>query len=233
MNELRCPIELRADDSGQSPGRLVGTLLTYGERASDRPELFEPNSLVWADRGIVINRQHVRSSPVLRAVPEVRGLTVVVDTPLPDTTAGREAAQEILGGLFTGMSIEFKAQRQRFENGIRCISSAMLLAAALVDSPSFANSLVEIRGAYLAEVLTNLIGDQDQDKVIQAMAASAGITVSTVRQILAGEVDVPPLNRLQSFAEVLGIPVQRLLEAVLKDGGSPSIYGERRRRLWL
>ena len=24
-----------------SPGRLTGTLLTYGERANDRPELFE------------------------------------------------------------------------------------------------------------------------------------------------------------------------------------------------
>ena len=38
MTELRCAVELRADDSRQSPGRIVGTLLTYGQRASDRPE---------------------------------------------------------------------------------------------------------------------------------------------------------------------------------------------------
>ena len=39
--EIRCKVELREDDTLASPGRLTGTLLTYGERASDRPELFE------------------------------------------------------------------------------------------------------------------------------------------------------------------------------------------------
>ena len=124
MNEIRCPIELRADDSGQSPGRLFGTLLTYGERASDRPEVFETNSLSWAEDGIVINRQHARNWPVLRAVPEVRGLMVVVDVPIPNTTAGRDAAQEIRDGLFKGLSVEFKAVRQSFEGGLRRISSS-------------------------------------------------------------------------------------------------------------
>ena len=158
MNEIRCPIELRADDSGQSPGRLFGTLLTYGERASDRPELFEANSLSWAEDGIVINRQHARNWPVLRAVPEVRGLAVMVDTPLPDTMAGRDSAQEIRDGLFKGLSVEFKAVRQRFEGGLRRISSARLTAAALVDSPSYRGSVVEIRGEALAAVLDDAIG---------------------------------------------------------------------------
>ena len=57
--EIRCSIELRADASRESPGRIVGTLLTYGERASDRPELFEQGSLQWDEKtGIVLNRQH-------------------------------------------------------------------------------------------------------------------------------------------------------------------------------
>ena len=125
MNEIRCGIELRADDSGKSPGRLFGTLLTYEERASDRPEIFETNSLVWADDGIVINRQHARNWPVLRAVPEVRGLAVMIDCPLPDTIAGRDAASEIRDGLLKGLSVEFKAIRQRFVSGLRRISDAM------------------------------------------------------------------------------------------------------------
>ena len=45
--ELRCKIEYRADDSRQSPGRIVGTLMTYGERAADRPEVFAADSLRW------------------------------------------------------------------------------------------------------------------------------------------------------------------------------------------
>ena len=41
MNEIRCRVEMRADDSMASPGRLTGVLMTYGQRAGDRAELFE------------------------------------------------------------------------------------------------------------------------------------------------------------------------------------------------
>ena len=47
--ELRCAIELRQDDSRRSPGRIVGTLLTYGQRASDRPEVFADGALSWPE----------------------------------------------------------------------------------------------------------------------------------------------------------------------------------------
>ncbi len=30
MDELRCALEWRADDSRQSPGRLIGRLIEYG-----------------------------------------------------------------------------------------------------------------------------------------------------------------------------------------------------------
>ena len=42
MDELRCSIEIRADDTNESPGRIVGTLLAFGEKARDRPEVFVP-----------------------------------------------------------------------------------------------------------------------------------------------------------------------------------------------
>ena len=101
MDEIRCAVELRADDSRQSPGRLYGVLVTYGERASDRPEIFEADSLSWPESGVILNRQHERTSPVMRVVPELRGDSVVVDAPLPDTQAGRDTATEIRQGLFT------------------------------------------------------------------------------------------------------------------------------------
>ena len=173
-----------------------------------------------------------RNWPVLRAVPEVRGLAVMVDTPLPDTMAGRDSAQEIRDGLFKGLSVEFKAVRQRFEGGLRRISSARLTAAALVDSPSYRGSVVEIRGEALAAVLDDAIGDDDPARIVGDMASAAGISTSTVRKILVGATSLPPRSRLIDFAEVLGIPARRLFEAAILDGGNPDEY-RTRRRVWV
>ena len=45
-DELRCSIEIREDETRQSPGRLAGVLLT---RASDRAEVFEDGALRWPE----------------------------------------------------------------------------------------------------------------------------------------------------------------------------------------
>ena len=145
MDEIRCSIEIRADDSRESPGRITGTLITYGQRASDRPELFEAGSLQWPDTGIILNRQHSRTAPVMRVIPQVVDGAVVIDAALPDTSAGRDTATEIRQGLFTGLSVEFRSISQRFEGGLRKIAKAALSAAAIVDSPSYAGSAVEVR----------------------------------------------------------------------------------------
>ena len=71
MDEIRfCSIEIRADQSRQSAGRLVGVLMPYGTEARDRREIFEAGSLTWSDpKGIVINRMHQRASPIMRVIP--------------------------------------------------------------------------------------------------------------------------------------------------------------------
>lgn len=145
MNEIRCAVEVREDASRQSPGRLVGTLLTYGERASDRPEVFEAGSLSWPRGGVVLRRQHQRGAPIMRVEPELRDGALVIDAALPDTQAGRDAAAEIRSGLFRGLSVEFRASRQRFAAGVRRIMGAALTGAGLVDTPSYAGSGVEVR----------------------------------------------------------------------------------------
>ena len=106
-----------------------------------------------------------------------------------------------------------------------------LTSAALVDSPSYKNSLVEIRGANLAEALEASFGDRDRATLIERMAMSSGIKPGTVEQILMGEIDLPPRQRLESFSMVLGVPISRLVDAVIQDGGKPEEY--RRRRIWL
>ena len=145
MDEIRCSIEVREAEG--KPARLVGTLLPFNEQARDRPELFEPGSLTWAEGGIVLNRQHTRSAPILRFVPVESEGRLMVDAPIPDTAAGRDALAELTGPqpLFKGLSIEFRAVRQTIVGGVRRISEAVLLGAGLVDVGSYAGATVEAR----------------------------------------------------------------------------------------
>ena len=143
-DEIRCSIELRADETRQGPGRLVGRILRYGERALDRSELFEPGALSWPADGVILNRQHVRTLPIMRVVPIERDGELRIDQPIPDTLAGRDAATEIRSGLLRGLSISFQAARQSFAGGVRRIQSAAMTAVGLVDSPSY-DAPVEVR----------------------------------------------------------------------------------------
>ena len=144
MDEIRMSVEVREDEARLGPGRLYGVVMVYNKRASDRPELFERGSLSWPESGIVLNRQHSRKSPIMRVTPVVEGDEVRIDAALPDTSAGRDAAAEIRSGLFSGLSVEFKAVKQSVSGGIRRISSAVLGGVGLVDSPSYGTS-VEVR----------------------------------------------------------------------------------------
>ena len=130
-------VELRfaEDESRQSPGILTGTLMTYETRASDRPEMFEQDSLEWAADGIVIYEQHNPHAPIVRAIPFVEGREVKINAPFPNTTRGRDAAENLREGVLKGMSVEFKAIQQSFKTGVRSISKAMLRGAGLVVQP--------------------------------------------------------------------------------------------------
>ena len=145
MDEIRLAIEVRADEDRLGPGRLFGVLMPYGKRASDRPELFEGGSLEWPESGVLLRRQHDRQQPILRFTPvEVDG-RLTIDEQIPDTTAGRDAAAEIRGGIFKGLSVEFRSLKETVSGGIRRISRAVLTGAGLVDFPSYSAASVEVR----------------------------------------------------------------------------------------
>lgn len=135
--EIRCAIEIRADDSRQSPGRLYGVLLRYGERAKDRAERFAANALSWPDDGVVLNLQHRRDKALARVVPEVRDGAIIIDTPMPDTQRGRDALTLVREGVLRGLSVEFKALEDQWTGGVREIRRAVLRGAALVDDGSY------------------------------------------------------------------------------------------------
>ena len=139
--EVRC----LEDETRSSVGRLVGTLVTYGTRAADRPEMFTRGALAWQPRGIIIDEEHNTLAPILRASPYLEGLALKIDQKVPDTQRGRDAVTNVREGVFTGLSVAFKAIKQEYRDGLRIISQAYLGRAALVTDPAYAGSLVEVR----------------------------------------------------------------------------------------
>ena len=140
-------VECRVDDERRGPGRLVGTLLRYGEVSPERRERFAPGALRWPAGGVVLREMHTRAAPILRVEPELRGAELVIDAVLPDTARGRDAATSIRNGTLRGLSVEFRAERDRYlADGVRLVESAVLVGCGLVDEPSYRGSTVEVRG---------------------------------------------------------------------------------------
>ena len=146
MNTLEMEVRFAEDETRQSPGRLTGVLLTYNVKASDRAELFEPDSLSWPSDGILVRRMHERSKPIVRATPYVvDGDEVRLDAALPNSTAGRDCAEELRSGILRGLSIEFTSVKETRRNGMRVIQKAILGGAGLVDVPAYSSARAELR----------------------------------------------------------------------------------------
>ena len=143
MDEIRCSIKI--EDRAEGQPRLVGTLMSYGERARDRAETFLPGSLKWDESGIILNRQHSRKNPILKFTPTESEGRVLIDVELPSTVAGLDALAEVRSGLFGSLSIEFKSIKESFVGGCRRISEALLTGAALCDAGAYSGSVVEAR----------------------------------------------------------------------------------------
>ena len=147
MENLLCEVRFAEDETRQSPGRMVGILATLHSLASDRNEMFMDGALYFPRDGkIVINEMHNRQAPILKATPELVGAELRINEPFPDTQRGRDAATLVQNGTLTGLSVEMYVERAtRARNGIREIRRAYCPRAGLVDVPSYADSLVEVR----------------------------------------------------------------------------------------
>ena len=137
--ETRAGCEIRV--SGRT---LAGPVMRYGEVASDRRERFEAGAFAPVP-DVPLNLQHDRSTVVLEA-----GDFELTDSPaaleiravLPESSA---ALSLVKRGALSGFSIEFHAQRERRESGLRVIDAAQLVGIALVDVPSYPGSRAELR----------------------------------------------------------------------------------------
>ena len=145
---LYAAIEYVADDTRESPGRISGVLVTYGEQAKDRPDVYEQDSLTWPERGVVLNESHDRTQLIKRFTPYQDGAALRVDFPLPATQRGRDAATMVRDGTLTGLSMEVARESivATYRAGIRHITRGTLVAAALVDEAAFLGSVVDVHG---------------------------------------------------------------------------------------
>ena len=138
-------IRIEADPNRGGPGILAGVLMPYGERAADRPEMFEAGALHWPADGVLLRAMHKRENPIARFTPEASESEVRASIELPDTTAGRDAAANVRAGVLKGLSVEFHSERERMDGGLRVIERAALVGAGLVDSGAYAGASVEVR----------------------------------------------------------------------------------------
>lgn len=148
MDEIRCSVDFLPDETRQGPGRIVGTILRFGEQIvhTKGPEQFEARSLAFSDDGVVLYDSHdvEPRKPVHIFTPIQTDTEARIDALLPDTPAGRRLAERFRNGTYKGLSIEFRAVSERYVDGVRRVSKAFLGGVAAVESPAY-QTPVEIR----------------------------------------------------------------------------------------
>ena len=103
-----------------------------------------------ADLDVILNLQHERTAPIartggggLRLIDDEDALRV--EATLPETRAADDALELVRRRVLRGLSIEFFATAESFENDLRRIQSAHLGGVSVVDSPQYSGAEVERR----------------------------------------------------------------------------------------
>ena len=132
---------------------LAGKAITYGDVASvgSGRERFVPGAFgSLADADVLLNVQHDRARPLARTGGG--GLTLTdsaaaleVRAELPASASADETLALVAAGVLRGFSIEFVAQRERMESGVRVLLAARLVNIGVVDRPAYSQSTVAAR----------------------------------------------------------------------------------------
>ena len=136
--------ELRHDANG-----LSGVAMRYGEVAQvgGFREKFVAGAFDYAD-AVLLNVMHDRSRIIARnnGTLDLRdGSDALEIAARPvDTADGRDGITMVRAGLLTGLSIEFRADDESFENDLRTVKRATLFGVALVDRPAYKDAEVQL-----------------------------------------------------------------------------------------
>ena len=143
-------IERRQAGQVRAEGRrLSGTVMRYGDVSPSHRERFEPGALRMAE-AVPLNLFHDPERAVawrpgggldLRQDRDALAMTAE----LPPIPAADRALALVRSGDATGLSVEFRADRERREGGLRVIEAATLSGIGIVRAPSYGDSRVEAR----------------------------------------------------------------------------------------
>ena len=137
-------IELRAEGR-----RLSGVVMKYGDISPSHRERFEPGALRLAD-SVHLDLHHDPERAVAwhpgggLALANSRDV-LTMRAELPPIPAADRALAEIKAGRVDGLSVEFRAVKERRDGDIRVIADAVLAGIAIVKAPSYGGSRVEAR----------------------------------------------------------------------------------------
>ena len=129
--------------------RLSGTVMRYGTISPSHRERFEPGSLRLAG-AVHLDLDHDPERAVAwhpgggLAIENGRD-SMTMRAELPPIPAADRALADIRDGKVTGLSVEFRAVRERRDGDLRVIEEAVLSGIAIVRSPSYSNARVEAR----------------------------------------------------------------------------------------
>jgi len=140
----------------------------------------------------------------------------------------QELWEDVKAGIVRSLSVGYEWLAEGVRKGDTITVTAwMPVEASLVPVPADPNAgLFRMkRGRQLASLLNRLIDEQETEdrprsEIIEAMGDAAGIDAGTVNQILNADIDCPPLDRLQGFADALDVSAESLINAAEDDGCS-------------
>ena len=145
FSEVRFDLERREISGVAMPYNTVG-MAPFGE------ELFESRAfgpdIETAD--VILDEMHERARLLARTGG---GGLVLTDTPdalmltatLPNTRASDDALELLSTKVLRGLSVAFKATKERFEGRRRIVQAARLGRIAVVDVPAYPDATVAIR----------------------------------------------------------------------------------------
>lgn len=129
--------------------RLLGTVVRYGAPGEGGSEQFAPGAFRDGLGDVLLNVQHRRDRPLAR----FPGTMVLTDGPealtmeavLPETRDGDDALSLVKARVLVGLSVGFVALSERWERDVRIVERATLDHVAVVDRPSYPDSVVDAR----------------------------------------------------------------------------------------
>ena len=145
-------LELRAEGR-----RLIGPAIRYGEVSRSHWERFEAGAFNlgdgrtrWLDVGHDPERVIAHSEPGGGLELRDTAQALEVAATLPRIPAADRALADVRAGKLRGFSIEFHAEAERRESGIRIVSKATLAGIGLVANPSYQGSKAEVRAGSMS-----------------------------------------------------------------------------------